>query len=71
MSALDAQTMFIAWSAPPAVYSKDVNYQYRQDSNLSYLTGVDQEGAVLVLMPGNDKAREVLFIREPEPRREQ
>ena len=71
MSALDAQTMFIAWSAPPAVYSKDVNYQYRQDSNLLYLTGVDQEGAVLVLMPGNDKAREVLFIREPEPRREQ
>jgi len=71
MSALDAQTMFIAWSAPPEVYSKDVNYQYRQDSNLLYLTGVDQEGAVLVLMPGNDKAREVLFIREPEPRREQ
>jgi Xaa-Pro aminopeptidase len=71
MSALDAQTMFIAWGAPPAVYSKDVSYQYRQDSNLLYLTGVDQEGAVLVLMPGNDKAREVLFIREPEPRREQ
>ena len=71
LGALDAQTMFIAWSAPPAVYSRDVNYLYRQDSNMLYLTGVDQEGAVLVLMPGNDKAREVLFIREPEPRREQ
>src|SRR5262249_55403926 len=56
MSALDPQTMFIAWSAPPAVYSRDVNYVYRQDSNMLYLTGVDQEGAVLVLMPGNDKA---------------
>jgi Xaa-Pro aminopeptidase len=71
MSALDAQTIFIAWSAPPAVYSRDVDYHYRQDSNLLYLTGVTQEGAVLVLMPGNDKAREILFIREPEPRREQ
>lgn len=71
IGALDAQTMFIAWSAPPAVYSRDVNYVYRQDSNMLYLTGVDQEGAILVLMPGNEKAREVLFIREPEPRREQ
>jgi Xaa-Pro aminopeptidase len=71
MSALDAQTIFIAWSAPPAVYSRDVDYHYRQDSNLLYLTGVAQEGSVLVLMPGNDKAREILFIREPEPRREQ
>lgn len=71
MSALDAQTLFVAWSAPPAVYSRDVSYKYRQDSNLLYLTGVEQEGAILVLMPGNEKAREVLFIREPEPRREQ
>jgi Xaa-Pro aminopeptidase len=71
MSALDAQTMFIAWSAPLAVYSRDVNYFYRQDSNMLYLTGIDQEGAILVLIPGNEKAREVLFIREPEPKREQ
>ena len=71
IGALDPQTMFIAWSAPPAVYSRDVHYVYRQDSNMLYLTGFSQEDAILVLMPGNEKAREVLFINEPEPRREQ
>ena len=35
-----------------------------------YLTGIAQEGAVLVLMPGNRTHKEVLFIREPNPRRE-
>ncbi len=71
MAALDAQTMFVAWSAPPAVYSRDVDYEYRQDSNLLYLTGVAQEGTILVVMPGNETKREVLFIREPDARREQ
>ena len=37
MSSLDAQTMFVAWSAKPAVYSRDVDYEYRQDSNMSRL----------------------------------
>src|SRR4029077_11754553 len=71
MSSLDAQTMFVAWSANPAVYSRDVDYEYRQDSNLLYLTGVAQEGTILVLMPGNETKREILFIREPDPKREQ
>ena len=71
IAALDAQTMFVAWGAPPAVYSRDVNYEYRQDSNLLYLTGIAQEGTILVVMPGNETKREILFIREPDARREQ
>ena len=70
MQTLDAGTVFIAWSAPPRVYSTDVNYEYRQDSNLLYLTGLEQEDTILVLMPGASTKKEVIFVREPDPRRE-
>ena len=58
------------WSAPTRVYSADVDYEYRQDSNLLYLTGITQPDTILVLMPGNKTQREILFVSEPNPRRE-
>ena len=64
----DALAIFL--SAPARTYSHDVEYEYRQDSNLLYLSGIDQEDTVLVLMPGNPTRREILFIREADPRRE-
>jgi len=67
---LDAGTVMIAWSAPARVYSTDVNYEYRQDSNLLYLAGLDQEETILVLMPGAATKKEVIFVREPNARRE-
>jgi Xaa-Pro aminopeptidase len=70
MDRLSTETLAIFWSAPVRVYSNDVEYEYRQDSNLLYLTGIDQEETVLVLMPGNASRREILFIREADPRRE-
>ena len=70
MEQLTPQGMAIVWSAPEQVYSADVNYEYRQDSNLLYLTGIDQPDTILVLMPGNKTQREVLFILEPNARRE-
>lgn len=70
MQSLDAGTMMIAWSAPARVYSTDVNYEYRQDSNLLYLTGITQEDTILVLMPGAASKKEVIFVREANPRAE-
>jgi Xaa-Pro aminopeptidase len=70
MDQLSPDTLAIFWSAPVRVYSHDVEYEYRQDSNLHYLTGVDQEETILVLMPGNVTRREILFIRDADPRRE-
>jgi len=67
---LGPDTLAIFWSAPPRVYSQDVNYEYRQDSNLLYLTGIDQEETILVLMPGNETRKEILFVREADARRE-
>jgi Xaa-Pro aminopeptidase len=70
MERLGPNALAIVWSAEPKVYSLDVDYEFRQDSHFLYLTGIAQEGAVLVLMPGNKTSREVLFVREPNPRRE-
>ena len=47
-----------------------MDYEYRQDSNLLYLTGITQPDTILVLMPGNKTQREILFVSEPNPRRE-
>ena len=47
-----------------------MDYEYRQDSNLYYLTGITQEDTALVLMPGNATRREVLFIKDRNPERE-
>lgn len=70
MERLGPDALAIFWSAPERVYSTDVNYEYRQDSNLLYLTGVDQEDTILVLTPGNAARKEILFIREADARRE-
>jgi Xaa-Pro aminopeptidase len=70
MERLGSTTLAIFWSAPERVYSADVDYEYRQDSNFFYLTGIDQPESVLVLMPGNRARREILFIREADARRE-
>lgn len=70
MERLTPQALAIVWSAPTRVYSGDVDYEYRQDSNLLYLTGITQPDTILVLMPGNKTQREILFVSEPNPRRE-
>jgi Xaa-Pro aminopeptidase len=70
MQTMDAGTVMIAWSAPTKVFSTDVDYEYRQDSNLLYLTGLTQEETILVLMPGAATKKEVIFVREPNARRE-
>ncbi len=67
---LGPDAMAIFWSAPTRVYSTDVDYEYRQESNLFYLTGIDQPESVLVLMPGNETRKEILFVRDADTRRE-
>src|SRR6185369_14030270 len=71
MEKLGPDAMLILWSAPSQRYSLDIDYEYRQDSNLYYLTGLTQADTILVLMPGNESRREILFVRERNPAREQ
>jgi len=56
------QSLLVLFSTEPRVYTNDVDYPYRQENNLYYLTGLKQKGTTLVLLPGNTKIREILFI---------
>src|SRR5512134_1451138 len=70
MEALGPESVLVHGSAPARVYSRDVDYEYRQDSDLLYLTGVEQEGTTLVLLPGNKTKKSILFVSDANPRRE-
>jgi len=62
--------IMILFGAEPKVFSNDVNYPYRQESNLFYLTGISQPGAALVLLPDNRSQKEILFLPRRDPARE-
>jgi Xaa-Pro aminopeptidase len=70
MEKLGPESMIVLFSAPPRVYSADIEYEYRQDSDLYYFTGITQPDTTLVLMPGNQTNKEVLFVRPSDPRRD-
>ncbi len=59
--------ILVLFSTEPRVYTNDVDYNYRQENNLFYLTNLNQKGATLVLMPGNPQLREVLFLPRRDP----
>jgi Xaa-Pro aminopeptidase len=69
MERVGPDAIAIFWSAPTRVYSADVEYEFRQDSNFFYLTGIDQAETILVLMPGNESRREIVLISEADPPR--
>ncbi|HJS24502.1 MAG TPA: aminopeptidase P family protein [Pyrinomonadaceae bacterium] len=61
------QSFMILFSTEPRVYANDVDYPYRQENNLYYLTQLKQKNATLVLLPGNTKVREILFLPRRNP----
>lgn len=66
--AIGVKGILILFSTEPRVYANDVEYEYRQENNLYYLTNLKQKGATLVLLPGDGEA--ILFLPRREPRRE-
>src|SRR5262245_52273737 len=70
MKRMGAKANMVLFSAEPRVYTNDVDYHYRQENNLYYLTGVKQEDATLVLIPGAKRTREILFMPPRDPRNE-
>jgi Xaa-Pro aminopeptidase len=46
------------------VRNRDVEFDYRQDSDFMYLTGFIEPEAVAVLVPGRSQAQYILFCRE-------
>src|SRR5438067_1419154 len=56
MAAKGPDAVAIFPSAPVYVRNNDVDHDYRQDSDLHYLTGFEEPGSVLVLSARDRKA---------------
>ena len=61
------QSLLVLFSGEARVYANDVDYEFRQENNLYYLTGLAQQRATLVLVPGHATTREILFIPRRNP----
>jgi len=54
-----------------AVRNRDVSYPYRQDSDLSYVTGFPEPEALVVLAPGRKAGELIIFCRPRDAEQEQ
>jgi Xaa-Pro aminopeptidase len=56
-------------SPPEHLRNGDTHFKFRQDSDILYLTGFEEPGAVVVIRPGHATMRFVLFVRPRDPAR--
>ncbi|HEX6182664.1 MAG TPA: aminopeptidase P family protein [Pyrinomonadaceae bacterium] len=65
---LGPNSLLVLFSAEPRLYTNDVDYEFRQENNLYYLTALRQKGATLVMVSGaQGPAREILFLPRRNP----
>lgn len=64
------KSMLVLFSTAPRLYTNDVNYVYRQENNLYYLTGLKQANATFVMTKNGQDVREYLFIPKRSPQQE-
>jgi Xaa-Pro aminopeptidase len=57
-------------TAPVQIRNRDVDYQFRPDSDFFYLTHFPEPEAVLVLVPDRPQGEYILFCRERDPEKE-
>lgn len=60
----------IFFSASVFLRNRDVEHEFRQDSDFFYLTGFEEPESVAVLISDGDRRRFVLFVRPRDPERE-
>jgi Xaa-Pro aminopeptidase len=62
--------ILILYAAEPRNYAGDVDWPFRQENNFFYLTGIDQTGNALVMIPGAERYKEILFMAPSNPSQE-
>ena len=67
LKAMKPNSIFILRSAEPRNYAGDVDFYYRQENNLYYLTNLKQNGVTLVLMKNGESNQEFLFLPKRNP----
>ncbi|HEY8560725.1 MAG TPA: aminopeptidase P family protein [Pyrinomonadaceae bacterium] len=67
LSEMKDNSVMILMSAAPKVYTNDVDFLYRQENNLYYLTNLKQPNATLVLVKSGGATQEFLFVPKRNP----
>lgn len=70
MEAMGQGAVALLHSPAEALRNGDVHHPFRQSSDLYYLTGFAEPETTLVLRPGAERDRTVLFVRPRDPERE-
>lgn len=70
MRRLGPDAMLVLVSPPPAQRNGDVDWPFRQEDSLLYLTGQNEPETSLVLVPGESEHREIVFTRDSNPAQE-
>jgi Xaa-Pro aminopeptidase len=65
--AIGPDAVFIAFSYEPARRTGDVDWPFRQEDNLLYLTGMNVPETTLVLLPGERDRQEIVFASDRDP----
>lgn len=67
MQMMDKDSVAILPAVPIRMRNRDVEYQYRPDSDFFYLTGFPEPEAVMVIVPRRKHGEYILFCRENDP----
>lgn len=70
MDQMEPDSIALVAAAPQVTRSNDTEYPYRQNSDFFYLTGFEEDGAILALIPGREQGEAVLFCKERDKTRE-
>ena len=61
------KSALVLLSAEPKLYTNDVDYVFRQENNLFYLTNLAQGGSTLVITKDGSDVREFIFLPKRDP----
>jgi Xaa-Pro aminopeptidase len=67
---IGADAVFVAFSSETPRRTGDVDWPFRQEDNLRYLTGMNEPETTLALLPGERERREIIFSRDRDPANE-
>lgn len=70
MQRMEAGSVAVIPAAPELLRNADTHFEFRQNSDFYYLTGLNEPESVAVLCPGHATHRFVLFVRQRDKERE-
>ncbi len=64
---MSPNSMLVMWAAQPRNYAGDVDFSYRQENNLYYLTNLKQTGSAFVMVKDGASVKEYVFLPKRNP----